>query len=366
MTTYTGALAAKKKQELQDLATDLGVDTGGTKESLQERIKAHLAANQDLMSDPRFSGLYSKRKALKNTEEASQQPSEPSPAVEESYGVQTRRSAARISHPPSSPDLRLKVKEAQQVALPPTSPVRSVIAALSNAMPSAPEPEAVVQAVEEQSRVFYAEAHRALTNTRAFLSNARNISSLTLLAELLFIIYVFVPWDYYAVPLGTTNHSVPTPATDGPSTDALVPGRVVHIPYPPASFLKSVSTYSLLLRWAIPNLLLPQMIGVLVSFRAGEQWIQARQPDPLSAAIVRIACAIAGDWGINWSALGVTPKWRILGASVAGAFALAEAIGEKRAGFQAVEPADPDNHAEDEDETSYGKAVARRHSDRRH
>lgn len=64
-TIYSGALQPKKKYELQALAVDLGIDNTGTKDDLQERIKTHLAAHQDLSQDERFSGLYSRKKVAR-------------------------------------------------------------------------------------------------------------------------------------------------------------------------------------------------------------------------------------------------------------------------------------------------------------
>jgi hypothetical protein len=61
MATYSGPLNAKKKGELQELALDLKLDTGGTKEELAERIRGHLTKHP-LADDPRFAGLYGTRK----------------------------------------------------------------------------------------------------------------------------------------------------------------------------------------------------------------------------------------------------------------------------------------------------------------
>jgi hypothetical protein len=56
-TQYSGALAPKKKSELQEIAEKLSLDSTGTKEDIHNRIKAHLDA-KDLSDDPVFSGLY--------------------------------------------------------------------------------------------------------------------------------------------------------------------------------------------------------------------------------------------------------------------------------------------------------------------
>lgn len=72
MVAYSGALAPKKKQDLQDLASELGIDNSGTKDELQERIKRHLGNHPELSQDARFSGLYNRKRAARP---ASRQPS---------------------------------------------------------------------------------------------------------------------------------------------------------------------------------------------------------------------------------------------------------------------------------------------------
>lgn len=58
---YSGALAPKKKSELQEIAEKLSLDSSGTKEDIHTRIKAHLDTN-DLSDDPVFGGLYPSKK----------------------------------------------------------------------------------------------------------------------------------------------------------------------------------------------------------------------------------------------------------------------------------------------------------------
>ena len=65
-TVWSGALQPKKKQELQDIALALAVDSNGTKDEIHERIKVHLATNPSLASDDRFAGLYSRRKSTRS------------------------------------------------------------------------------------------------------------------------------------------------------------------------------------------------------------------------------------------------------------------------------------------------------------
>jgi predicted transglutaminase-like protease len=63
MSTYTGSLQPKKKSELQEIAIALEIRETGTREEIQNRIKSHLADNEEYLSeDPRFSGLYSRNR----------------------------------------------------------------------------------------------------------------------------------------------------------------------------------------------------------------------------------------------------------------------------------------------------------------
>ena len=136
---------------------------------------------------------------------------------------------------------------------------------------------------------------------------------------------------YFQVPL---NAPYTTTAPGPPYAPAETPysgvSRILPVPYPPGEYLMGSSLYLTLLIWSIPNLIIPQVVGSLISFKPDGEVQQG--PDALTAAITRIACVIAGDWGLgDWRQhLGITQKWRLLGASVAGAFALAEAIGERK------------------------------------
>lgn len=64
--SYTGTLAPKKKEELQEIAAKLSLDSNGTKVDLANRIRVHLDAH-DLSEDPVFAGLYTKKKAKTGT-----------------------------------------------------------------------------------------------------------------------------------------------------------------------------------------------------------------------------------------------------------------------------------------------------------
>lgn len=55
---FTGTLKAKRKGELEDIASAFGLSFEGTKATLTQRIIDHMKANPQLEQNPRFSGLY--------------------------------------------------------------------------------------------------------------------------------------------------------------------------------------------------------------------------------------------------------------------------------------------------------------------
>lgn len=92
--------------------------------------------------------------------------------------------------------------------------------------------------------------------------------------------------------------------------------------------------WSVLLHWSIPTLIIPALLGSVISFHPANA-TSARVPrvlslDPLTASISRLAA----HYGYPYKALNATiegidvvgPQWRILNASVVVAFAFAEAI----------------------------------------
>lgn len=53
---FAGALAPKKKSELQAIANALNISDGGTKDDLAIRIKAQLDTHTELAQYPQFAG----------------------------------------------------------------------------------------------------------------------------------------------------------------------------------------------------------------------------------------------------------------------------------------------------------------------
>ncbi|KAJ2920685.1 hypothetical protein H1R20_g16409, partial [Candolleomyces eurysporus] len=118
-----------------------------------------------------------------------------------------------------------------------------------------------------------------LEATRAFLSNSRNIWTVTALFELLTIIYTVVPWKYAQLPLSAKGEST------------------LSLPYPPASVFQTSTFWLVLLHWALPTLVIPSFIGNLISFNPSAPPQEPTQPvilfDPLTAAIARLAVSAA-------------------------------------------------------------------------
>jgi hypothetical protein len=71
---FVGALTAKSKPDLQDVAQALGISIEGSKKVLLEHIGNHFGANPDLRSSPRYEGLFNRsrrRPTARNDENAS-------------------------------------------------------------------------------------------------------------------------------------------------------------------------------------------------------------------------------------------------------------------------------------------------------
>ncbi|KZV79849.1 hypothetical protein EXIGLDRAFT_734152, partial [Exidia glandulosa HHB12029] len=268
--------------------------------------REHLDANETKLSDgPVYSGLYGRKKV---------QTTMPRRTSDDDTSTPTSRVARKASRGAvvlRNKDTYLAVPESvepSQLPLPP-SPVRSIIADVREAIEDAPTE--IVQQIRTSELLQGSEVF--LENLRTFVSNSTNIATLTVVSELLFVIYSVVPWSYLNIPL------TPPFSTTPPNASSLI----AHIPYPPLAYLLSTAPYSTLFLWSLPTLLIPQLFGALISFSTPR-----RAVDPLSAAIVRVACAVAGGLGVGGQTaqVGVSWHWRVLAASVAAAFALSEAV----------------------------------------
>ncbi|PPQ98649.1 hypothetical protein CVT24_004147 [Panaeolus cyanescens] len=355
---YSGALPSKKKSELQEIALALRLSDQGTKDELQSRIRKHLDRNQEeLEENPTFTGLFSRKRrtgSLVPQPQAAPPPStrfapsipttgagdsakpsssvrRPLDPIREGTPVKDLRDVSQfLKHPfspvqdspESSPRQAAQQAPATPSSLPPLppSPAKSLIEHIPNA---ASNVRAAVEHIKQQE--VLQNGNELLIALRAFLSNSRNIWSLTAVFELLYVIYSAVPWSYVQVPLA-------------PRKDQWV----VSIAYPPLSTFQASAFWLTLFHWAIPTLIVPTVLGSLISFSpvapsppptGSETPAQPVAPlDPLTASIIRLVAQIAYPYEslsarnniVGLDVLG--PNGRVLSASTGLAFAFAEAI----------------------------------------
>jgi hypothetical protein len=345
---FAGSVQQKKKTELQELAVALKISDQGTRDSLQTRIKEHLDDHQATLEDnPRFAGLYVRKRR--------------------SVQPQFTRVASSVDEPDSKP-VTAKSRDDKKISAleplgesTPISELRGVSVYLKKAPASPPEalpskPNASPRSEREKSPVHssapLSKQHKGpvervhtsaarnvlplfsqqelvdssaemLLVLRNFLSNSRNIWSLTAVAELLFIIYTVIPWRSARVPL--------IPASE----------TFFHVFYPPFDIFKTQAFWLVMLHWFIPTLLVPSICGNLISFTPSETHPSSPRPlfasriipfDPLTASIVRLAAEIAYPYAsieTRTEILGLDVigfRFRVLSASIGLAFAFAEAI----------------------------------------
>lgn len=329
---FSGALQPKKKAELQEIATALQISDHGTKEDLQNRIKGHLDKHQaKLEEEPAFAGLFGR---VKRKRAGSEKP---------------LLSAGRFVQDDSSTSDRSPTRSSRRVtALNPireSTPVenggpvssllsrfglRSPAAANNGALVSSPSksirdmiptPDEMLSVVKRREEMVLQQGSDMLLTLRGFLSNSRNIWSLTALFELLFILYAIIPWAFVDVPLSPTV----------PSKDYSVP-----LPYPPLAAFQQKAFWTTIGHWSLPALFIPALFGTLISFRPTPQHSPSSQHPPslpfdaLTASIIRLAAQIAYPFAtVEKSIQGLDVigwRWRVLAAGVGVAFAFAEAI----------------------------------------
>lgn len=81
-------------------------------------------------------------------------------------------------------DFRTPVSTSSALVVSPTKAIRDII----------PTPSAMLSVVRGQGEVVVQRGDDMLATLRCFLSNSRNIWSLTALFELLYILYAIIPW----------------------------------------------------------------------------------------------------------------------------------------------------------------------------
>jgi len=355
---------------LQQIASALRISDQGTKEDLYNRIKAHLDQNQaTLEEEPTFAGLFGRRKrsvappssrfAPGPAESSSDEKQSPPPLNRAHFNAARRVKALDpIREITLDNDLR-RVSPVLKRPLSPNapstangSPTRRQLGTPSSLPPLPPSPsrsileivprtnvDDIVNLVKRNEETVLRSGGDMLWNLRTFLSNSRNIWSLTALLELLYLLYTIIPWQRVEFSIYTASPSSPK----------------IFLVYPPWTVFLTYGFWSVIGHWSIPTLFFPALFGTIISFNSAESRPDARPAsvpnsrqstppafpripfDPLTASIIRLAAQIAypfatGDSGIQGvDVIGF--RWRTLSASVGVAFAFSEAIAEAPAIF---------------------------------
>ncbi|KAJ3796481.1 hypothetical protein GGU11DRAFT_809753 [Lentinula aff. detonsa] len=411
---FTGSLPTKKKGDLQSLASALNISTEGTKEELQTRIKKYLDRNQaELEEDPHFSGLFDRRRKRKESVSSSKRSAVDGtnerlngrrvvamvPIHESTPAKDLSDVSAFLKNPPtspseteqsSSPNRRMITRSSLAIAdiatdIPPSAETGTAVdqSLLDRTITSAPPVNSLLQILKRKQKAVAYRANKSLYLTRSFLSNARTIWTVSVLAQFLYIYVSVVPWQFLHIPFSATS----TPALSDTPPPTVVPQPAlsqswnfisITIPYPPLGTFESHIFWTIVLHWFIPTVLIPVVAGVLISFRppplkpstrailsesreisrhvrGGDEEVEVEEEttqnhsavaqlsallDPLTASIVQLAAQIAytfpsihGPFSLSFhisplitsiDVLGF--KWRVLLASIGVAFSFAEAL----------------------------------------
>ncbi|KAI6161559.1 hypothetical protein EDD17DRAFT_1586820 [Pisolithus thermaeus] len=347
---YTGSLQVKKKSELREIAVALHISDKGTRDDLLLRIRKHLEENQQLENDPVFVGLFSKLKRSVQPQSATASRSAPSSASE-SPGVvlvqqiespKHTRSTRRFNVPDivrestPAPDVR---EVSMMLKKPPLSPEARVLPieivptpatrGTGEVVPSAPKsilrsiPTPSVERAVSSLKGVQADANQAaiqfLFSSRLVLSSTTNIWLISLFMELLHILYIIIPWKAFELlpPQSVWGHSFH-----------------VSIRYAPLATVASPTLWTILVHWAIPTIIVPALVGSLISFNPVNS-PTARAPrslyfDALTASVTRVAVHYIYPYDALKSQVECVDilgsRWRLLEASVLAALAFAEAI----------------------------------------
>ncbi|KIJ25720.1 hypothetical protein M422DRAFT_38512 [Sphaerobolus stellatus SS14] len=369
MSAFSGSLGPKKKSELQEIAVALEIPDSGTRDELANRIKHHLAKHESSLSeDARFGGLYgrSRKRSVQPTmmntikEDAASVVSIEDTSTEERIRAAPRRggrhaaqrereheheqeqeqeedsAAAAYSTPPHNDSIVKVIQDLEPANIPlPVTPIPSAVRSAASAIGR--DATVLIQRVKEQERSLTLEGRRMVQKTQAFLSDASNIYTMTLLFEMTIMLWAVVPTT--SITFGG-KPAVPPPPPGATPAAPPSPGLTLH--YPSPHFFLTSTLWVLLGKWLVPTCVIPMFFGALISFNnlASIPSVSAasspdtyrpspaRDLDPVTIGIMRVAFTAASNWGV---ADDVLPwHWRLISASVSAAFAFAEAIGERK------------------------------------
>ncbi|PBK71818.1 hypothetical protein ARMSODRAFT_789648 [Armillaria solidipes] len=286
MAPFSGSLQPKKKADLQNIATSLGISDAGTKDELQLRIKKHLDNNQDVLEgDPQYAGLYGIRSR--------------GGAVARKPSVQPQLPSSSRLAPPKEPTPPL-LKPDPIVETPGRGEVSVMLKSITpfvtrtrtpSSLPPLPSSTGSISTIVTARkglsamvvrRVEEVKKGETLLKTRSWMSNSANIWLLSALVEFFVLLGVIVPWAWTAI-------------------------GGIDVPYP---LLQSRVLWMEIACWAGPTVVVPGLLGYLVSFRGRDSF------DPLTGWVVRLAGMVLVE----------EARWRVVTASVGVAFAFAEAM----------------------------------------
>lgn len=347
---YTGSLQIKKKSELREIAVALHISDKGTREEIQSRIRKHLDENHQLEDDPVFVGLFTKRKRSVQPQSATASRSVPSSASQ-SPGVVLAQPVDSPKHTRSTrhfnvPDIireSTPAPDAREVSMmlkkPPLSPEARPLPIDTVPTPAArgggevipSTPKSILRSIAKPSvdraasslRKVQADANQAamqlLFSSRSVLSSSRNIWLISVFTEMLYILYVIIPWKTFELlpPQSVAGHTLH-----------------LSIHYAPLATLGSPTFWTILIHWAIPTIIIPALFGSLVSFNpVNSPTARAPRPlyfDALTASVIRVAVHYVYPYDALKSQVECVDilgaRWRLLEASVVAALAFAEAI----------------------------------------
>ncbi|KAK0236877.1 hypothetical protein EDD85DRAFT_1023641 [Armillaria nabsnona] len=286
MAPFSGSLQPKKKADLQNIATSLGISDAGTKDELQLRIKKHLDNNQDVLEgDPQYAGLYGIRSR--------------GGAVARKPSLQPQLPSSRLAPPKETtpPSPRRPVPMDPIVETPGRGEVSVMLKSITPFVPrtsslpplpsSAGSISTIITAPKGLSamvirRVEAVKKGETLLKTRSWMSNSAHIWLLSAFIEFFALLGVIVPWAWTAI-------------------------GGIEVPYP---LLQSRVLWMEIACWAGPTVVVPGLVGYLVSYRGRDGF------DPLTGWVVRLAGMVLVE----------EARWRVVTASVGVAFAFAEAM----------------------------------------
>ncbi|KAF8311788.1 uncharacterized protein EI90DRAFT_3138011 [Cantharellus anzutake] len=318
MTPYTSGWKALKKSELIGLADKLGIpaDTASLKKpEIIGSIQRFLDENEGTLSEiPKFKALYPRRVSSNRrgslipnqTEESSETPDPPAPVAPASRrgaGKFPPRASSSTESAEGSKAVAHALSTPSRIPLPP-SPIKLIQDFSAKVRP---EIDAVVANAARAKDQLGIETSRILAKTKMFLSDSANLTSITVLWELFFLVMAFTPVEYTPFQLPPSISKVP---------------YTVNVPHPPMTLIYWETLFILLAKWSLPTLIIPQATGKLVAFS------DRRDIDPLTSSIARLVCVLSLPWVVAEELLSLNT--RILAASTALAFAVAEALNDRK------------------------------------